>query len=196
MKKLSHPRLGVDFDGVIADMNTVITEISAKHLGIDLDPTETENYFLRYCYGGISLDMEREIINEALTIESTKKLKPIEGAIEALIEWQEVTGDLIQIVTAREDSKILAPFLEKYMINKMSFTIHYGIRPKGEFCRNLGMTAFLDDFVFNLIDLANHGIVPLIFDQPYNRQANRRFSRLAQRIYSWEHFRSIYIQKA
>jgi hypothetical protein len=186
-------KMAWDLDGTIADMNTIITNISGRHLGIELTPMDTENYFLRFCYGGMSLDMEKEIIAEALTAESTKELKPIKGAIEALIEWQEVTGDLIEIVTAREDPAALSPFLEKYMVDKVDFLVHYGHHKKGKFCKARGITHFIDDFIFNLVDLANHGRIPIIFDQPYNRQIPRRMARLAQRVYSWKHFRSLYL---
>lgn len=187
-------KLGIDFDGVIGDTKSLITNIASKHLNIQLDPEDTESYFLRNCFGGMPIEIEKKIIEETLTIKSTKKLKPIKNAIEILSKWQKSTGNLIEIVTSREDPQVLKPFIDKYMINKLDFAIYYGKFNKGQFCKEHKFTHFIDDFIFNLIDLANYGIIPLIFDQPYNRKVNRRFSNLAQRIYSWDHFEALYLQ--
>jgi len=186
-------RCGFDIDGTITNMNLLITEISSKLLGIELDPSDTEYYFLRYNYGGIPLSIEKAIIEEALSVKSSEKLQPIEGAIEVLKEWSEFTKEPIIMITAREDDNALLPFINNYLKDQFPFKIYYGFRQKGALCKELNITHFIDDFIFNLIDIANSGIIPLIFDQPYNRKINRRMSRLAQRIYSWKHFKSIYL---
>ena len=185
-------KIGFDFDGVIGDMNEVITEVAARHLGVTLDPKNTENYFLRYCYGGMSLDMEKAIINDSLTFESTKKLKPIDGAIDALKRWQEYSQNKVTIITARESEYVLSPFINTYL-EDIDHEIFYGQKKKGEICRMLDLTHFIDDFIFNLIDIANHGILPLLFDQPYNHDLPRRLTKLVTRIYSWSHFNTYYL---
>lgn len=189
-------KFGFDIDGVVADLNTLLTKVSAEYLGQHLIPEDTKFYLLRHCYGGISLDMEKKIVDEVLTKERTKELEPERGAIETLKKWYRRYGKLT-FITSREDPDVLQPFIEKYFTDQFEYEIYYeGL--KGHLCNQLNITHFVDDYIFNAVDLANHGVFPIIYDQPYNRNcvSSRLMGRLCSRVFGWEDFDFKYLQSA
>jgi len=190
-------RLAVDFDGVIANTNWTITSVAAEYLGLNLTPNDTLFYNLRDCYGGMSLRTEREILDEVLTEEWMMKTPEILGAFNGLLAWMNYTEEPVTIITSRigEHFGHALGWLGKHKPDELEIKA-YSKKVKGPLCCQLGITHFMDDSIFFLVEVANSGIVPIVFDQPYNRNfgGSRLARRLLDRVYSWEDFKSRYLR--
>ena len=190
-------KFAFDFDGVIANTNWAITAVAGQYLGLDLDPEDTEFYNIRDCFGGLSLEAEREILDLVLTEEWMRKTPEIPGALEGLLKWSQYTEEPITLITSRTGYHFVhaLDWLEERRPEGLVIRAH-SQKVKGPLCRELGITHFMDDSIFYLVEIANHGVVPIVFDQPYNRNFNgsRLAQRLLDRVYSWKDFESRYLQ--
>jgi uncharacterized protein len=180
-------RCAFDFDSVIADI-TPMCELISKKLGIPVCLEDIPQYNIEECFS-LTNHETKEIIDEFLGFHFTQRLEPIPGAIEVLTEWYESGNDII-VITSREDEEFIYPWLLKHL-SDIEICV-YSSKSKGALCRELQITHFVDDCPSNLVDLANAGIVPIVFTQPYNRQLGSHRSLLKDlliRVNSWEELR-------
>jgi uncharacterized HAD superfamily protein len=186
---MNNIKLGFDFDGVIGESDTVLCDIINKRFGLNTTPKDFIDYEICNCIN-ITREQRRSVIDELLTPNQTFRIKPARGALKFIQEWYEI-GNKIEVVTTRNDHHPVYLFFEQYLPN-VEVCI-YSSRDKGTFCKKLGMTHFIDDHPQNILDLANAGIQPIVFDQLYNRNLSRLLEQLIWRVHSWEGVKKLFI---
>lgn len=184
-------KIGFDMDGVIAESNELLCQVINEILGMNVVPNDFTEYGIEKCLG-LSQEQVQTIVDEFCTVEQTCKLKPMSGAIEFLQDWHKLGHD-IHIITNRKNEEPLYLFFEKYLPN-ICINIHHA-NPKGRLIKKLGCSHFIDDRPLTILDLANEGIYPIIYSQPYNLNLGRRLEKLALRIFSWGDMRRIFIER-
>jgi uncharacterized HAD superfamily protein len=182
-----HPgELAYDIDGVVADTMEIFVQLARDRYGMtELSKDDLTQYDLHQC---VPLDRSEvdELICLTLDDEHTSQVPPMPGAPELLTElaghgplrfvtariWPEsiihwlhatlprVAGDDIQVIATGDPAAKLA-------------VLH-----------DLGVRYFLEDRLETCELLAQDGIQPLLFDQPWNQGAAG-----FPRIHDWYEFR-------
>ncbi len=163
--------IGFDIDGVVADTAEAFIRLANMDYGVDNISLEDITHFeVEDC-----LPMETEWIEEIFSrlmvapIESG--LIPMDGAVEVL----GVLADLapLTFVTARPHRKPIALWLEQVLGKKIFENArlvatgdHDG---KADYIKELGLEYFVDDRAETCLALAEEGITPIVFHQPWNQ---------------------------
>lgn len=154
-------KIGLDFDGVIADSHPLKSVIAKQMFGVDIPP---DKFFKEYIVeAGLSIDQYKKV-KENLYFND-HDISPIKDApirISLLLEQ----GHDIKIITSRtgETLEKAKNLLKKYNLNLPVVGVGYGVSkvPASE-----GLDVFIDDDIEKLIPLA--GVVKhlLLFSSPY-----------------------------
>ena len=152
-------------------------------IGIDIDDTitntkETTKKYLKMYDHTFDLDSKEDLKNKKTfdflirhieDIQSNVNLKP--GVKEAFNELKNMGYEII-IITARgeeldyEYERITKDFLNKY--NLPYDKIFFGNYPKGNIAKKENLSIFVDDRLYNLDDVSQHGIKCLHFVENLN----------------------------
>lgn len=180
--------IGFDFDSVIVDTGICLCGILTERFGTQVLPENINYYKIEHNFPQLSPDDVRDIINETCGMDGTMKMPPMDGAFDFL-RWYAQTKP-IYIITNREDLDPVMAYCQHTMAAETygnSYFFHS--KDKGTVCKRLGITHFIDDCVSNLINLANHGIIPMMFIRNWNVDVftgRELFTELIRFIYSWE----------
>lgn len=175
--------IAFDFDGVVADTMTRFVAIGQKDFGLsDLRLEKITSYDLESCLQ-IETDTLIAIMMQLIALDDTLALSPFPGAVSLLSAIAQKTGSLL-FVTARPDPDPVAQWL----------TAVAGLPPAvckviatGDFDSKVGVlqeeqkTVFVEDRLETCFLLAEAGIRPVLFVQPWNRRPHP-FSEVC----SWE----------
>lgn len=182
MTKIDPQLLAFDIDGVVAD--TMSAFISLAHERYDLRHLRYDDiieFDLVSC-----LKMDENIVWEILELLLSR---PEESAIAPLPEAVPVLTRLARchpllFVTARDRPEPIAAWLTKHLPEVPPADIRLIATgdpdTKLAHLQELGITHFVEDRLETCMQLARHGIVPLLFDQPWNRRPHA-----FPVIYSW-----------
>ena len=167
----------------------VLCRLLSEHLGKQIYPEDIQTYHIEDQFPAVSKQEARKIIDKMLEVENTMSAPPVEGAFDFL-RWYAREND-IYIITTRKNTEAVKVYCESIMdYNTYRKTTFIGTKyEKGKICRNLGITYFIDDYMKNIIDLANNGVVPMLFLRNWNRRIISRRSLLSEVvrfIWSWE----------
>jgi uncharacterized HAD superfamily protein len=166
-----HPGLlGFDIDGVVADTMGAFIAIARQEYGITVALNAITDFEVNTC-----LALDRRIIidifNSLLQDPLAAGLKPMPDAVIVLREFAEIAP--LTFVTARESREPVAAWLSYVLgdaFNENSRLIAMGDHDgKTEHILNLGLQYFVDDRAQTCISLGELGIIPFVFDQPWNR---------------------------
>ena len=184
--------LGFDFDAVLVRTDLKLCQLLSEKVGRVISPEDITMYDLQACLPELS-DIEIEnVINDLVSIEHTFQIPPYSGSMNFL-RWYG-KHNKIHVITNRPNLEPVYIYLQ-HNLDRTTFDqveIHY-TKKKGMVARSLGIRYFIEDKIENIISLANCGIVPIIFEQNWNKSISKR-SNLYDLVYivrDWEDVYSI-----
>lgn len=170
MKKINPAHIGFDIDGVVADTGGAFIQIASEEYGLSsLSLKDITYYDVVDC-----LDVDREIIDEIFTRLHDEPLssgiQPMEDAINVLHKYAEHAP--LTFVTARPEKKPIDLWLKHFLrpaaYEKMRL-VAMGVHDnKTPYIKDLGLKYFVDDRLQTCQKLAQEGITPLVYNQPWN----------------------------
>ena len=163
--------IAFDYDGVINNICPMMAERASAMLGRRFDETE-----IGVWSWPDSLPISREQRDELYSIyvenESAIDTPFYEGALEFLRWLQVATPYPVVIVTARAKYSDTPTLIRNKLVAaglNSSKLMVYGRKEKGKLLKDLHVQYFVDDYLGNLVQVANHGIFPIIQDRPWNQ---------------------------
>lgn len=174
MIKINPVYIGFDIDGVVADTGGAFIRIALEEYGINSITLEDITSFeVVDC-----LDMDREIIEEIfsrlLDDPLNAGLKPMHDAIPVLHGLAEKAP--LTFVTARPHEEPIARWLKHFLapatydkIRLVAMGVH---DKKTSYIKDLGLKYFVDDRLQTCQKLAEAGITPLVYNQPWNKNGH------------------------
>lgn len=175
-------RIGIDFDGVIADCTDLKREQSQRLYGIDIPPHRCKEKFVIED-GLMTREQYRAIMeNVCTTRECGLRMRPIEGAIAAIRSLQD-RGHSVKIVTSREDEEVeIAREWSRMQGLDVDFvSVGYG-KDKTDAVR--GMDIYIDDDVYRLRPL--EGVVGRLFLMTWEYNRLEEHPPFVERVDSWD----------
>jgi len=180
-------KLGFDFDGVICDISEYLIKKVSEKLQRDITKDDFKKYHLNKSFPDeLSKTDVTEIIKEVIEYD---KHPLIDGARYFFDNfYNKEFGKQINIITGRPSwSTSISKFMFNHFPDFKISIIHVNNMEKGLPAKKIGITHFVEDNLYASIDLANHGIVPIIFNQPWNKVSERTLlNNVAIRVRTWK----------
>ena len=166
-------RLAFDIDGVVADIMTTFLDLARQRYdkGHHLRYEHITTFFLEEC-----LDLEPWIIDELIRelIDRPHEL-PVAPFPHAVPVLTRLAQDVPQLfVTARDRAKPITAWLHRTLETVPPEVIR--VLATGDpdiklhYLKDHGIKFFVEDRLETCWPLAQHGITPILFAQPWNRQ--------------------------
>jgi uncharacterized HAD superfamily protein len=176
-------RIGIDFDGTIADITTAAILYGREHWGVELRPEQTWGASGIEVVGGRERydQMFRDLHTTPLGLE----VPPMPGALDVLSRLAEEHE--IHVVTARneDEGEWARRWLERHGLT-VAGVCCTSRAPKLDACRELRLSVLFDDFVDNFKHLGPSTAAALL-DAPYNRDLQREpHIRLVEHWHAFE----------
>jgi len=174
MNKINPALIGFDIDGVVADTGGAFIRIANEEYGINsISLDDITSFEVIDC-----LDVDQGIIEEIfirlLDDPLTAGLQPMEDAIPVLHRFADEAP--LTFITARPHEKPIARWLKHYLqpatfekIRLVAMGVHDN---KTAYIKDLGLKYFVDDRLQTCNMLANEGITPLVYNQPWNKNGH------------------------
>lgn len=177
--------IGLDFDGVVADLGKLKSETARRLYGIEIPSGRFKKDFV--VGGGLLTAEQYKSLQDHIyrNREIGLLLEPVEGALDYLSLLQE-EGHRIRIITSRgvPESGIVGEWMHQRRLHVPVTYVGFG-NDKAGACR--GLDAYVDDDLDKLEKLV--GIVPhrFLFSWEYNRHLQLD-AKVAVRVEGWEEF--------
>jgi len=174
MNRINPALIGFDIDGVVADTGGAFIRIANEEYGINsISLDDITSFEVIDC-----LDVDQGIIEEIfirlLDDPLTAGLQPMEDAIPVLHRFADEAP--LTFITARPHEKPIARWLKHYLqpatfekIRLVAMGVHDN---KTAYIKDLGLKYFVDDRLQTCKMLANEGITPLVYNQPWNKNGH------------------------
>ncbi len=172
--KIDPARLGFDFDGVIADTAEAFLRLACeKYNRCDIRLEDITCFAVEEC-----LDMEADIIRaifmEVLLDSVATGLKPMPDAVEVLGELSEVAP--VTVVTARPEPEPVRAWMRTVLppstLPRIRIVAMGAHDDKPRHILDHRLTHFIDDRAETCLQLAEAGIRPIVYAQPWNRNGH------------------------
>ncbi len=172
--KINPAHLGFDIDGVVADTGGAFIRIACEEYGISsLTLEDITSFDVVDC-----LDMDQGIIEaifgRLLDDPLDAGLQPMQDAVSVLHSLAAKAP--LTFVTARPHEEPIARWLEHFLQPDTFKTIRLiamGVHDKKtSYIKNLGLKYFVDDRLQTCRKLAEAGITPLVYNQPWNKNGH------------------------
>jgi len=163
-------KIGVDFDGVIADSVKLKQRLFRQELGLQLRPEEC--CWEKAREKGVTREQYRQVVEGMIYgTELCLEIEPVPGSIDVIRKLKE-EGNEIYIVTSRQDNQ--AEYAARWMddeIHRVGYEkiINTCDKPKGEVCIAEGIGVLVEDSPGKLQDVAGLGIRAILLEKAYNR---------------------------
>ena len=174
MNKINPALIGFDIDGVVADTGGAFLRIANEEYGINsISLDDITSFEVIDC-----LDVDQGIIEEIfirlLDDPLTAGLQPMEDAIPVLHRFADEAP--LTFITARPHEKPIARWLKHYLqpatFEKIRLVARGVHDNKTAYIKDLGLKYFVDDRLQTCRMLANEGITPLVYNQPWNKNGH------------------------
>lgn len=174
MNKINPALIGFDIDGVVADTGGAFIRIAGEEYGINsITLDDITSFEVIDC-----LDVDQGIIEAIFTRllddPLSAGLQPMEDAISVLHRFADEAP--LTFVTARPHKKPIARWLKNFLqpatfekIRLVAMGVHDN---KTSYIKDLGLKYFVDDRLQTCRMLANEGITPLVYNQPWNKNGH------------------------
>lgn len=180
--------LAFDIDGVVADTMAVFVRLAHDRYGLThLRKEHMHCYNLYQC-----LDLAPDVIDDLVCLtlddEHTLQIPPIPAAPDVLTELAEHAP--LRFITARIWPESITQWLHLVLpavpAEHIQVVATGAPEAKLKVLQELGVRYFVEDRLETCHFLAEDGISPLLFDQPWNRTPNR-----FPRFDSWRQLRRV-----
>jgi uncharacterized protein len=169
--KIQPETIGFDFDGVIADIGEAFLRLACEEHGYcSVKIEDISSFQVEHCIP-IPLEVIEKIFNDILIDSLKTDLKPLPGAVETLAKLCNLSG--VTIITARPDIQPVADWLDVYCSfenkERIELIATGDHDNKESFIRHCGLSYFIDDRAKTCQQLADAGLNPIVFSQPWNK---------------------------
>lgn len=183
--------IGFDFDAVIARTDLVLCYLLSLQVGRVVSPESITMYELQDCLPELSDEQVRNCIDQLVSTEHTFNMPPYPGAMDFL-KWYGKRNRIV-IITNRPNLEPVDTYLnhnlDSYTYDKVD--LYYEIE-KGRTAKALGIKYFIEDKIQNIVNLANHGIIPIVFKQNWNKDVISQRSNLSDLCIFVDNWNDIY----
>ncbi len=171
VKKIHPGSVGFDFDGVVADIGEAFIRLACENHGhCSISIEEISSFQVEHC-----IDIPRKIVesifDDILQDSLGVGLKPMAGAVETLVRLSRVAD--VTIITARPDIGPVQDWFDFYCTPRSRGHIRLVATGdhdnKETFIRQCGLQHFIDDRTLTCLQLAEAGLSPIVYTQPWNR---------------------------
>jgi uncharacterized HAD superfamily protein len=174
MNKINPALIGFDIDGVVADTGGAFIRIASEEYGINSITLEDITSFEVIDCLDVDQGIIEAIFTRLLDDPLTAGLQPMEDAISVLHRFADEAP--LTFVTARPHKKPIARWLKNFLqpatfekIRLVAMGVHDN---KTSYIKDLGLKYFVDDRLQTCRMLANEGITPLVYNQPWNKNGH------------------------
>lgn len=174
MNKINPALIGFDIDGVVADTGGAFIRIAGEEYGINSITLEDITSFEVIDCLDVDQGIIEAIFTRLLDDPLTAGLQPMEDAISVLHRFADEAP--LTFVTARPHKKPIARWLKNFLqpatfekIRLVAMGVHDN---KTSYIKDLGLKYFVDDRLQTCRMLANEGITPLVYNQPWNKNGH------------------------
>lgn len=180
---------GFDFDGVIADIGEAFLRLACNDHGYcSIDLSEISSFQVEDCIN-IPRQVVEKIFNDILMDSIGTGLKPIGGAIETLSRLSR-HSDII-VITARKEIGPVADWFDHFLApdcrSRLELVATGDHDNKEAYIRQRGLSHFFDDRAKTCVQLAEAGLTPIVFSQPWNRNQHNLAS-----VADWQELESLF----
>lgn len=165
-------RVAFDVDGVVADTMTLFVAMARNQYGMEgLRYEHITSYELAECLD-IDPDTLKDIVVRLLDDDHTAALAPLPGAVDVLTEIGRQYGPL-RFVTARPTLPPIDRWLRRQIPlpdGAIDAVATGAFEAKAEVLLSKGVEWFVEDRLETCHQLAERGITPIVFRQPWNRK--------------------------
>lgn len=187
--KIQPESIGFDFDGVIADIGEAFIRLACTDHGYcSIKLEEIKTFQVEHCID-IPAKTVEIIFNDILANSLSTGLKPLPGAIETLARL--CSHSDITIITARPEIQPVIDWFDNYCLpedrRKIKLIATGDHDNKEIYIRTCGLTHFIDDRTLTCLQLAEAGLKPIVFSQPWNRNQHNLPS-----VSNWEELYSLF----
>lgn len=176
-------KIGLDFDGVIANTPALKAFVTKEHYNVDIDP-----HVFGTPYVTDARLLSRDLYNEIRDLVYNNKdiathLKPIEGAEEYIKKLQS-EGHSVEVVTSRfgPSVEIAKEWLAAHGIPLKLTAV--GLTSKRDAAQHLDL--FIDDLLLKLYEIKD--VVPHLYLYSWGYNEIYREDAFAKRVFNWEEF--------
>jgi uncharacterized HAD superfamily protein len=170
--KIDPEAIAFDVDGVVADTMHLMLAIAETSYGVSgLRYEEISCYELRKCLD-IPEDILTRMIADLIEGDYTLPLAPLEGCVSVLQRLVHYRDPLL-FVTARPHPGPMAWWLPdtlKLAADRIELVSTGAFDTKIDVLQEHGITCFVEDRLDTCYLLAEAGILPILFRQPWNRE--------------------------
>lgn len=170
-----HPeQIGFDFDGVIADIGEAFLRLACKdHNYCSLTIDQITSFQVESCT--LIPEVIVQTIFTDILLDSLKaELLPIKGALDGLTKLTQQTE--VTIITARRLATPVIDWLDNYLpatvCSKIQVIAMGDHDKKVQYIKDAKLHFFVDDRGETCAQVAEAGLIPLLFRQPWNRSWN------------------------
>jgi hypothetical protein len=183
--------IGYDFDSTLVQSDLTLCDIISERIGRLICPEDILMYDIQHCAPELSNNDVQEVIDMLGTTEHTFRIPPLPGAFDFL-KWYG-KHHAIHIITNRYYIEPVYIYLQ-HNLNKQTFdkVKIYHSKDKGNLCRQLGLRYFIDDHIKNIVNIANAGIIPVLFKQNWNKNVISTRSNLFELIRFVDNWDDVY----
>ncbi len=177
-------RIGLDFDGVIANCGKLKADGARELYGLDIQPTNFSKEFVVGA-GYLTIEEYRNLQRKVYeTPEFISLMEPVGGAFE-YVSRLVADGHIVQVITSRSGLvlEVAKAWLLRQGLKLSVVGVGYG-RSKAEAA--LGLDVYIDDDFQKLEQLV--GVVPHRFLFSWGYNAGLDVGTLARRVASWREF--------
>lgn len=169
--KIQPESIGFDFDGVIADIGEAFIRLACTDHGYcSIKLADITSFQVEHCVEIPTATVET-IFNDILADSLGTGLKPLPGAIETLARLSGHSD--VTIITARPDILPVIDWFDHYCLpedrEKIKLIATGDHDNKEGYIRTCGLTHFIDDRTLTCLQLAEAGLKPIVFNQPWNQ---------------------------
>lgn len=165
-------KVAFDVDGVVADTMTLFVAMARDQYGMsDLRYEDITSYELTEC---LDIDPETltDLVVRLLDDEHTAALTPLPGAVDVLTAIGQCCGP-VRFVTARPTLASIDRWLRQQIPlpdGAIDAVATGAFEAKADVLLSKGVEWFVEDRLETCHQLAERGITPIVFRQPWNRQ--------------------------
>ena len=170
--KIRPDQAGFDFDGVIADIGEAFLRLACNDHGYcSIDLNDISSFQVEDCIN-IPRTVVEKIFNDILLDSIGTGLMPIPGAVQTLTRLSRYSE--VIVITARKEIKPVVDwfdhFLEPDCRSRIELVATGDHDNKEAYIRERGLSHFFDDRAKTCVQLAEAGLTPIVFSQPWNHK--------------------------